>query len=121
MNLNCLLCEGGCEGGRGRGRPEAGRDLGGKHRQICRCCGFDLSWSGNLSPPPYTNLRRSTSVVPGRHGGPCKLANTASNLSNASVEPPLAPPSAAGEPRLMRSGGMRRDWSFEDLRSLRKR
>ncbi|KAK8961009.1 hypothetical protein KSP40_PGU019912 [Platanthera guangdongensis] len=112
MNFNCLLCE------RGGGSPDIDGELRQPHR-TCYCCGVDRSLSGKLSPPPYANLRRTSSVESCRRNGHGNAA--ASSLPNKFVKQPLSSAAAvaSGEPRLVRSGGMRRDWSFEDLGNLR--
>lgn len=65
----------------------------------------ERNWTGNLSPRPnYGKMRTGSNLMAGKkekeahfrthHSGPADLAS----------------------PRLVRSSGMRRDWSFEDLR-----
>lgn len=67
---------------------------------------FERNWTGNLSPMSnYGKMRARSNLMAGKkekeahfrthHSGPVDLAS----------------------PRLVRSSGMRRDWSFEDLRT----
>ncbi|KAH0461061.1 hypothetical protein IEQ34_008636 [Dendrobium chrysotoxum] len=110
MSLNCLLCDNG-------GSPAINREPG-KH-QCCRCYGLQRSFSANSSPPLHNKLRgRNSSLESSRRKGRHKFANSVRTLSKKFVKHTVVP-SAMGEPRLMRSGGMRRDWSFEDLRNRR--
>ncbi|XP_022717777.1 uncharacterized protein LOC111276252 isoform X3 [Durio zibethinus] len=72
----------------------------------------DRSWSGNLGPAAYEEIRSEPlmSVAPRKKikkGGHRRL-NTIDTTYGAE-----------GEPRLVRSCGMRRDWSFENLREER--
>ncbi|GFP87226.1 hypothetical protein PHJA_000866300 [Phtheirospermum japonicum] len=62
----------------------------------------ERSWSGNLAPnlkPNKTNFRKMRTRIHNRGPG-----------SEAVFD------SAPATPRLVRCSGMRRDWSFEDLR-----
>ncbi|KAK1324655.1 hypothetical protein QJS10_CPA01g02928 [Acorus calamus] len=73
------------------------------------------SWSGPLIAPPYKALRSGLGslkgdVVMGRN---CKLW---SELTAINEEGSPRSDEDVNEPRLARSGGMRRDWSFEDLK-----
>ncbi|XP_059639157.1 uncharacterized protein LOC132281475 [Cornus florida] len=106
MALNCLTCQ-------GMKRVDSDKDFR-------ESCGHDkpyfrLSWSmversfsGNLGPPGPCNKMKNDQpplvaakrVKKGRH----RIHNS---------EPVNFPGSS---PRLVRSCGMRRDWSFEDLR-----
>ncbi|XP_058106563.1 uncharacterized protein LOC131249830 [Magnolia sinica] len=67
-----------------------------------RSNGPDRNWSGCLLPPPYENKRKALH----KRGG---------SVASANIEE-QAVADASGEPRLQRSRGMRRDWSFEDLK-----
>ncbi|KAK9698935.1 hypothetical protein RND81_08G141500 [Saponaria officinalis] len=76
------------------------------------------SWSGNLMSPSYDKVNKSDDDTPPqkkvkfahfeRQGSACaaQCRNTNDNLTNT--------------PRLVRSGGKRRDWSFEDLDALQR-
>ncbi|KAF3631365.1 hypothetical protein BC332_15953 [Capsicum chinense] len=68
----------------------------------------ERSWSGNLAPitRPDGNMTHSLSVIPENKvkKGPHRLHNS------GPVE------LSTGIPKLVRSPGIRRDWSFEDLR-----
>ncbi|KAI0510271.1 hypothetical protein KFK09_010872 [Dendrobium nobile] len=114
MSLNCLRCDNG-------GSPAVNRPEPGKH-QCFHCCGvLQRSFSANSSPPLHNKLLRRNSSLESsgrRNKGRHKVANSVRTLSNKFVKHTVVP-SAIGEPRLVRSGGMRRDWSFEDLRSRR--
>ncbi|XP_038971208.1 uncharacterized protein LOC120104357 [Phoenix dactylifera] len=81
---------------------------------VRRCCGIEgSSWSGSLSPPPYAQLRSESVRAASREkkSGHRKMLSTGSPLTgDFDLHSPL------GEPRLVRSGGLRRDWSFEDVR-----
>ncbi|PKU80406.1 hypothetical protein MA16_Dca019898 [Dendrobium catenatum] len=103
MILNCLLCENG-----------SSPDING---QCCHCYG--LVRSANFSPPPFPNFRRNSSIESNRYKGHHKLANSTRAVSNKFSKQTLKP-LATGEPRLVRSGGMRRDWSLEDLRNVQR-
>ncbi|KAA8522053.1 hypothetical protein F0562_012633 [Nyssa sinensis] len=67
------------------------------------------SWSGNLAPRPYEKMRNGSAM------GPEKRVMKAHRriFSSGPVE------LESSTPRLVRSCGMRRDWSFENLRQLR--
>jgi len=69
---------------------------------------MERSWSGNLSPPSHGQMGRKSTAVAARKvikKEPHRL-NSAGSVTFKGCE----------EPRLVRSSGMRRDWSFEDLR-----
>ncbi|KAF7127161.1 hypothetical protein RHSIM_Rhsim11G0014800 [Rhododendron simsii] len=73
----------------------------------------DRSWSGNLVPRPYEKIRREpTSNMMASHG---KIA-AESGGGHWSTTHRSGPIRLDNGPRLARSCGMRRDWSFEDLR-----
>ncbi|RRT45798.1 hypothetical protein B296_00051740 [Ensete ventricosum] len=116
MSLNCLSCGGHTEPKREM-ELEHGRD---DAPCAARCFGVDRCWSGELTPPPlYANLRsRSIPADPpgDKQKGHRKIASTRSPLLGGSTDAREAGAAAEEEPRLVRSGGMRRDWSFEDPR-----
>ncbi|MCL7049855.1 hypothetical protein MKW94_002726 [Papaver nudicaule] len=87
------------------GEPDCGLKL-------C-CIGVDRSWSGNLTPPPYEQIGNGSSVPTskGRRGHHRRIHSTGILAFEGRN-------GESGEPRLMRSCGMRRDWSFENLRQI---
>ncbi|XP_034675150.1 uncharacterized protein LOC117906277 [Vitis riparia] len=96
MTLNCLNC------GPALQRTDSDTQKRYEDRSRLRLCrGVERSWSGNLAPPPspYGSMR---------HGSAKKAGKGHRRLN-----------SVGEEPKLIRSGGMRRDWSFEDLRQRR--
>ncbi|KAK9667837.1 hypothetical protein RND81_13G014400 [Saponaria officinalis] len=71
----------------------------------------ERSWSGNLMPPLYNNKYTDRSSL-------LKKVNFANQCrhDSAGVVPFCETiDDLMTEPRLVRSGGLRRDWSFEDL------
>ncbi|GFS32574.1 hypothetical protein Acr_00g0023280 [Actinidia rufa] len=66
----------------------------------------DRNWSGNLVPRPYEKMRNELKEKPTRAGH--HRLHSISGLGEYE-----------DGPRLVRSCGMRRDWSFEDLRKRR--
>ncbi|KAK2662508.1 hypothetical protein Ddye_001082 [Dipteronia dyeriana] len=63
----------------------------------------ERSWSGNLAPPPpppYEQIRNAST----NRKKNCRRFHSTGAVYDG-----------ADEPRLVRSAGMRRDWSFEDL------
>ncbi|EOY23996.1 hypothetical protein QUC31_008538 [Theobroma cacao] len=107
MSLNCLTCQ-----VLQRTDSNKDRDYGKEKdsRKFC-CIRVDRSWSGNLSPAAYEQIRNEPMPVPTRKGH--RRLNTIDTTFGAVAF------EADGEPRLVRSCGMRRDWSFEDLRGTR--
>ncbi|KAJ4728682.1 putative Plant/MZA15-19 protein [Melia azedarach] len=104
MNLNCLACQ-------NLQRTNSDKDYGheGHHhlRKLC-CLKVERSWSGNLAPPPYEQISKGSRVVAAKK---VKKSHRRINSTGA-----VAFESNNSEPKLVRSVGMRRDWSFEDLR-----
>ncbi|KAJ7015642.1 hypothetical protein NC653_004826 [Populus alba x Populus x berolinensis] len=90
MSLNCLSCQ-------DLQRSDSEREcLQGKpHQNKLGCIMMERSWSGNLSPPSHGQMGKKSTAVAAR-----------GRLRSNGCE----------EPRLVRSSGMRRDWSFENLR-----
>ena len=74
------------------------------------CMRLDRNWSGHLSPPPYKKMRNEQSM------GVNKTAKKGHRRGHSMGVVQLGEDFS---PRLSRSGGMRRDWSFEDLRKAR--
>ncbi|KAI6707519.1 hypothetical protein NL676_010481 [Syzygium grande] len=113
MSLNCLTCQ-------AQRREDLDLDYGcideeeGPHN-LC-CVIVDRNWSGPLATPSYEHISRSGPL--GLHmkkvkKGHRRLWGTAASSFR---KKPMA---GSGEARLVRSSGMRRDWSFEDLRKMR--
>ncbi|KAL4602118.1 hypothetical protein ACB092_10G029500 [Castanea dentata] len=111
MNLNCLsrkLMHG------NKSDSDCGehdRDKSG--RRLFNSKAEGISWSGYLYipmsiPPPYKKMRSNTtrSTKMKVKTGHCQKHKSG----------PLEFKSSNDEPRLVRSRGMRRDWSFENLR-----
>ncbi|KAF5729705.1 hypothetical protein HS088_TW20G00069 [Tripterygium wilfordii] len=106
MSLNCLTFQ-----SLQRTNSEQERCNHGKQcKKIC-CIKVNRSWSGNLSPQPYEQIRSGSKVVAAKKMRNChrRLTSTGAVMFEGS----------GAEPRLVRSSGMRRDWSFEDLRQRR--
>ncbi|GAV58036.1 hypothetical protein CFOL_v3_01572 [Cephalotus follicularis] len=83
------------------------------YRETCFAMVERGSWSGNLNPPPppYEKMRSGKSMLIEKvKKGHRRLHSTGTVAFEGS-----------GEPRLVRSCGMRRDWSFEDLRDRDKK
>ncbi|XP_027181637.1 uncharacterized protein LOC113780014 [Coffea eugenioides] len=106
MNLNCLTCQ-------GMKRTDSDVDMRsglyqGKPNGYMVLPTVDRSWSGNLvpRPPSYDNVRTGTILMAEKNAnkGKYRIHNSA--------------PFETGTPRLVRSSGMRRDWSFEDVRRV---
>ncbi|KAK3183025.1 hypothetical protein Dsin_030311 [Dipteronia sinensis] len=97
--INCLACQ------RTDSKREHGHHGHDIYRNFSSCCikKVERSWSGNLappSPPPYEQIRNASK---NRKKNCRRLHSTGAVYDGAD------------EPRLVRSAGMRRDWSFEDL------
>ncbi|CAN6712282.1 unnamed protein product [Malus baccata var. baccata] len=111
MSLNCLSCQ-----VRQRTSSSGDRDHASKEKAYRKLCcvniNIDRSWSGNLTSPPYEQIENSSIFVletKGKKGpGHRRLMTTGGVAYEGSTEP-----------RLVRSSGMRRDWSFENLSLLR--
>ncbi|KAG6577703.1 hypothetical protein SDJN02_23384, partial [Cucurbita argyrosperma subsp. argyrosperma] len=107
MTLNCLSCQ-------LLQRTDSERDPDPQHQNYysVQIEPSGRSWSGNLSfRPPDRPKKEPLRALP------------------EDQAPPVAPrrlhssgPISLGskEPKLVRSSGMRRDWSFEDLRAIRE-
>ncbi|MBA0857723.1 hypothetical protein Goshw_016191 [Gossypium schwendimanii] len=87
-----------------------------------RCVGLNRSWSGNMSPQGYEQMGKepssnsSTSGIPSKKikKGPIRFNTIATTYGTMGFEA-----NVGAQPRLVRSSGMRRDWSLEDLRGQR--
>uniref|UniRef100_A0A7N0UXU2 Uncharacterized protein n=1 Tax=Kalanchoe fedtschenkoi TaxID=63787 RepID=A0A7N0UXU2_KALFE len=80
-----------------------------QHVRLC-FLKVERSWSGNLTPPRYEQVKDDGVV--GKEVKK-KKAHHRRYKSEAGA--------LLGEPKLVRSSGMRRDWSFEDLRDNKTR
>ncbi|KAJ8486347.1 hypothetical protein OPV22_018832 [Ensete ventricosum] len=69
---------------------------------------------GSSPPPPYANLRSRS--IPAKPADKKKGRRRMAEGGGGGGSHLFAGEAAAG-PQLKRSGGMRRDWSFEDLRN----
>ncbi|GMI71758.1 hypothetical protein like AT5G46770 [Hibiscus trionum] len=107
MSLNCWTCP-----VLQRTNSKNNADLG-KEKGISRffCVKISRSWSGNTSPQPYEQIGKE----PSNSGSPRRL-NMFDNTSYGTMR---FEANIGDEPRLVRSSGMRRDWSFENLRGQR--
>ncbi|OIW10658.1 hypothetical protein TanjilG_16030 [Lupinus angustifolius] len=97
MSLNCLSCSQVLQ--RTDSYGELHREK--EYREACKR--VDRSWSGNIAPSPKCEG--------GKGGAVAKLKADRRRIhstGNVSF-------SGSSEPRLVRSSGMRRDWSFENL------
>ncbi|KAG6490449.1 uncharacterized protein LOC122004604 [Zingiber officinale] len=114
MSLNCLSC-GGYESPSPKRKASSEQD---GLSWMSRCCGVDRSWSGNLTPPPppaYGTLRSGSAKYSSHGGGEAREMGQHRRIwstGSALMEEEM---SEAEEPRLVRSRGMRREWSFEDV------
>ncbi|KZV54606.1 hypothetical protein F511_28977 [Dorcoceras hygrometricum] len=107
MSLNCL---GRVDSGKDSGEDGLNKDVDDKKPGFGpRFLKVDRSWSGNLEQmrlkPNYQQMRSCSNL------GPTSKPKTPSP-PNCSLEP------SPSTPRLDRSSGMRREWSFEDLRPM---
>ncbi|XP_038725797.1 uncharacterized protein LOC120016898 [Tripterygium wilfordii] len=107
MSLNCLTCQ-----SSQRTNSEQEYCNRGKQCKKIFCIKVDRSWSGNLNPQPYKQIRSGSKVVAAQ-----KMRNCHRRLNSTGA---VIFEGSGAEPRLVRSCGMRRDWSFEDLRQRRK-
>ncbi|KAL5791436.1 hypothetical protein ACOSP7_000030 [Xanthoceras sorbifolium] len=100
MSLNCLTCQ---TLQRTDSEKEYGHEI---YRTLC-CIKVERSWSGNLTPPPppaYEQMRNGSMVATKNRKKSCRRLHSTGAVYDGT-----------DEPRLVRSAGMRRDWSFEDL------
>ncbi|OVA02946.1 hypothetical protein BVC80_9095g153 [Macleaya cordata] len=104
MSISCLNCQ---TSKRSDREPDCGL-------RLC-CIGVDRSWSGNLTPPPYEQIGNGSSV-----GVTSKGRKGHRRIHSTGVLAFEGRSGDSGEPRLLRSCGMRRDWSFENLRQIRE-
>lgn len=109
MSLNCLTCQ-------AQRRENLDLDCGCIKEEgpynLC-CVMVDRNWSGPLASPSYEHISRS---------GPLGLRTKKAKKGHRRLRSIAAssvgekPQAGTGEARLVRSSGMRRDWSFENLR-----
>ncbi|KAI4371502.1 hypothetical protein MLD38_019730 [Melastoma candidum] len=85
----------------------------------------ERNWSGPLRSPPLDCTGRSGPIgglpmnrTKSSRGPPHRLMCTSGELGFVRGEIETGA-DVVGEPRLIRSSGIRRDWSFEDLRQRR--
>lgn len=105
MTLNCLTCQ-----SLQRTNSDKEYGNGGPIKKLC-CIKVERSWSGNLTPPPYEQIRN------GAHGSMVVTAKKKVKKNHRRLNSTGAVAFTTNtEPKLVRSVGMRRDWSFEDLR-----
>ncbi|XVF52355.1 hypothetical protein PTKIN_Ptkin05aG0012100 [Pterospermum kingtungense] len=118
MSLNCLTSQ-----VLRRTDSNNYRDCGNKQNDSSKfcCMMIDRSLSMNISPAGYEQIRSSTDqpipVVPSKKmnkGHHRRIKTIATTYGAVRFEGDVD-----GEPRLVRSCAMRRDWSFEDLRAQR--
>ncbi|KAG8374619.1 hypothetical protein BUALT_Bualt10G0014300 [Buddleja alternifolia] len=114
MSLNCLRINANAEDGE-ESKMNDGQD---KKKPNLKMSSrrADRSWSGNLAPNfrPKSNFRRMRSRSTMSPASKSQKAHPIFYRVHNSG--PLSYESAPTTPRLVRSSGMRRDWSFEDLR-----
>lgn len=105
MSLNCLRCH---HLQRIDSEEELNEksDIAGTPLLVQTRSKVDRSWSGNLAPRPYEKL----ADVVGEKG----------KKGHHRLHTISGPIRYEDGPRLVRSSGMRRDWSFEDLRQRRE-
>ncbi|KAG9153994.1 hypothetical protein Leryth_000509 [Lithospermum erythrorhizon] len=117
MNLNCLSCQ--------IKRTDSDDDLmqrlnpnskQGKTNHHLRPDIFNRSWSGNLVPRPSRKSSKGCALEASKHDGVNGLPQSHHGLSRVHNSGPADYEPAT--PRLVRSGGMRRDWSFENVRQI---
>ncbi|XP_019156682.1 PREDICTED: uncharacterized protein LOC109153269 [Ipomoea nil] len=114
MSLNCLTCQrtnslrGGIEAAItvGRQKAKAGRTLRRNHAAVER------SWSGNLVPRLTAGNNNGSGAGAASNPGLQKVERGGVSRRRHRHSGPVE----YEPPRLVRSSGMRRDWSFEDLR-----
>ncbi|KAJ7943821.1 putative Plant/MZA15-19 protein [Quillaja saponaria] len=106
MTLSCFTCK-----TLQRTDSERGRDYGKENSLRKSCLQIERSWSGNITPP-YEQTKSGAIAVAKKKINKCGHRRIHST-GTVSFE-------RNTEPRLGRSCGMRRDWSFEDLRKKGK-
>ncbi|KAI4372397.1 hypothetical protein MLD38_010635 [Melastoma candidum] len=116
MRLSCLSC------------PSAQRtisDLDYRHdpcQKELQPIDEERNWSGPLRPPPFDRMGRSgpPGGLPMKSiWGPPPHRQMCMSGELGFVRGKIGKGRDEGGPRLIRSSGMRRDWSFEDLRQRR--
>ncbi|KAL7164873.1 hypothetical protein ACSBR2_040711 [Camellia fascicularis] len=108
MSLNCLTCQ-------NLPRVDSEKELTESSDKplftLRRFKNVDRTWSGNLAPPrPYEKIRNHNESAMAR-----KAAKNNHHRLHGS-----GPIGYDNGPKLVRSSGMRRDWSFEDLKQRRE-
>ncbi|KAG5589367.1 hypothetical protein H5410_039881 [Solanum commersonii] len=112
MTLNCLTCQ-------VLKRTDSHEELRKKFKNVDEKSNFRLfsggierNWSGNLVQKPRFEKTRARTLV-GQETNAKKGSRRVHNSGPIEF--------MTDSPRLARSPGMRRDWSFEDLRQVIKR
>ncbi|KAM7258947.1 hypothetical protein ACFE04_014688 [Oxalis oulophora] len=99
MSLNCLTCNQALQRTNSALSSDGGFVNIPKDKRV-HTLKVERNWSGPISPSPHSEMMRAD-----KKGHHRRLNSTGAVFDNSS-----------GEPKLRRSGAMRRDWSFEDLR-----
>ncbi|KAE8728408.1 Detected protein of unknown function [Hibiscus syriacus] len=94
----------------------------GKENCISKFCCVQISrsLSGNLSPPVYEQIgtmMRNTGIPPKKIKKGPRRFHTFNNTTYGAMG---FEANVKSEPRLARSSGMRRDWSFEEAKGLKR-
>ncbi|XP_004512526.1 uncharacterized protein [Cicer arietinum] len=97
MSLNCLTCSQVLQ------RTDSFRELFKENEYQESRKNVDRTWSGNMSAPLHKEIPKGSALAKIK-------ADHRRNHSTGNL-----PFSGRAEPRLVRSSGMRRDWSFENL------
>ncbi|OIV93008.1 hypothetical protein TanjilG_20670 [Lupinus angustifolius] len=97
MSLNCLSCSQVLQ------RTDSYGELYTEKEYKEACKRVDRSWSGNIGPSPKCEGKKGGVVA--KLKADHRRIHSTGNVSF----------SGSSEPRLVRSSGMRRDWSFENL------
>ncbi|XP_012076249.1 uncharacterized protein LOC105637409 [Jatropha curcas] len=100
MSLNCLACQ---NMQRNNSGTEYDRET--TSEKLC-CLPVERSWSGNLGSPTYEKIGKSSMPIAKKIKKEHRRLNSTGILGFKGID----------EPKLVRSSGMRRDWSFEDLK-----
>ncbi|KAE8670256.1 Detected protein of unknown function [Hibiscus syriacus] len=103
MSLNCWTC------------PILQRTNSSSDIDFC-CVRVSRSLSGNMSPQPYEQLGKEPGIPTKKMKAAPRRFNTFDTKSYGAMG---FEGNGNDEPRLVRSSGMRRDWSMEDLRGKR--
>ncbi|OWM64139.1 uncharacterized protein LOC116192417 [Punica granatum] len=118
MSLNCLTCQ--CL---------QRTDSNGDYRSVkenCHsvcCLRAERNWSGPLLHPSYEPILDNSGPINGvakkRQKALRRLSTGAVTFGGSDLGVGTGD-LGSRQPKLIRSGGMRRDWSFEDLQQMRR-